>query len=57
MPGSILILCEVTTLIEMQETPYDSEAVLQRLLADYTNSDPPRVVDQILDYAANGVAF
>ena len=114
MPGSIFILREDGTLIEMQETPYDSEALLQQLLADYSNllagdqinPDKPRrwllvsremrvsgddgadrgyldhlfldqdavptlvevkrsentqirreVVGQMLDYAANGVAF
>src|ERR1017187_7944894 len=114
MPGSIFILHENGTLIEMRETAYDSEALLQRLLADYSNllagdqinPDKPRrwllvsremrvsgdegadrgsldhlfldqdavptlvevkrsantqirreVVGQMLDYAANGVAF
>jgi hypothetical protein len=37
MPGSIFILREDGTLIEMQETPYDSEALLQSLLAEYSN--------------------
>ena len=37
MPGSIFILHEDGTLIEMQETPYDSEVLLQRLLAEYSN--------------------
>ena len=37
MPGSIFILREDGTLIEMQERPYDFEALLQRLLADFSN--------------------
>jgi len=37
MPGSIFVLHDDGTLIEMPETPYDSEALLQRLLADYSN--------------------
>jgi hypothetical protein len=37
IPGSIFVLREDGTLIEMQETPYDSEALLQQLLADYSN--------------------
>ena len=37
MPGSIFVLHDDGTLMEMQETPYDSEAVLQLLLADYPN--------------------
>lgn len=114
MPGSIFILHDDRTLIEMTEAPYNSEAVLQLLLADYPNllagdqidPDHPRrwllisremrvsgdegadrgyldnlfldqdavptlvevkrsdntqirreVVGQMLDYAANGVAF
>ena len=114
MPGSIFILHDDGTLVEMKETPYDSEALLQELLADYSNllagdqidPDNPRrwllvtremrvsgdestdcgyldhlfldqdavptlvelkrsentqirreVVGQMLDYAANGVAF
>jgi hypothetical protein len=114
MPGSIFILHDDGTLVEMKETPYDSEALLQGLLADYSNllagdqidPDNPRrwllvtremrvsgdestdrgyldhlfldqdavptlvevkrsentqirreVVGQMLDYAANGVAF
>ena len=114
MSGSIFILHDDGNLVEMKETPYDSEALLQRLLADYSNlpagdqidPDNPRswlllsremrvlgdegtdrgyldhlfldqdavptlvevkrsenaqirreVVGQMLDYAANGVAF
>jgi hypothetical protein len=114
MPGSIFVIGDDGALIEMKETPYDSEALLQRLLGDYPNllagdqidSDQPRrwllvtremhvlgdegadrgyldhlfldqdavptlvevkrsqnsqirreVVGQMLDYAANGVAF
>ena len=37
MPGSIFILHDDGNLEEMKETPYDSEAILQRLLADYSN--------------------
>jgi hypothetical protein len=37
MPGSIFILHDDGTLVEMKETPYDSEALLQGLLADYSN--------------------
>jgi hypothetical protein len=37
MPGSIFILHDDRTLVEMKETPYDSEALLQGLLADYSN--------------------
>ena len=37
MPGSIFVLHEDGALVEMRETPYDSEALLQRLLADYSN--------------------
>jgi hypothetical protein len=114
MPASIFVIGDDGALIEMKETPYDSEALLQGLLADYPNllagdqfrSDQPRrwllvsremrvlgdegadrgyldhlfldqdamptlvevkrsenaqirreVVGQMLDYAANGVAF
>jgi hypothetical protein len=37
MPGSILILQENGKVVETRETPYDSEGLLQRLLADYPN--------------------
>ena len=37
MPGSIFILHDDGTLVEMKETPYEAEALLQRLLADYSN--------------------
>src|SRR5437899_1004241 len=37
MPGSIFVLHDDGRLVEMKETPYDSEALLQRLLADYSN--------------------
>jgi hypothetical protein len=37
MPRSTFILREDGTLIEMQQTPYDSEALLERLLADDSN--------------------
>ena len=38
MPGSIFMLLAMTARwSEMKETPYDSEALLQRLLADYSN--------------------
>jgi hypothetical protein len=37
MPGSIFIFHNDGTLVEMKETPYDSEALLQGLLADYSN--------------------
>ena len=33
MPGSIFVLHDDRTLMEMKETPLRSEAVLQRLLA------------------------
>jgi hypothetical protein len=37
MPGNIFVLGDDGKLIEMRETPYDSEALLQRLLPDYSN--------------------
>jgi hypothetical protein len=37
MPGSIFVLHEDGALVEMRETSYDSEALLQRLLAEYPN--------------------
>jgi hypothetical protein len=37
MPGSIFVLHDDGMLIEMRETSYDSEALLQRLLAEYPN--------------------
>lgn len=37
MPGSIFILQEDGRVIETRETPYNSEDLLQRLLADYPN--------------------
>ena len=37
MPGSIFVLRDDDTLVEMKETPYDSEAVLQGLVANYSN--------------------
>jgi hypothetical protein len=35
MTGAIFLLQENQSLVEMREQPYDSEALLQRLLADY----------------------
>jgi hypothetical protein len=37
MPRSIFIFHDDGTLVEMKETHYDSEGLLQRLLADYSN--------------------
>jgi hypothetical protein len=37
MPGSIFILQEDGRVVETRETPYDTEDLLQRLLADYPN--------------------
>jgi hypothetical protein len=37
MPGSIFLVHDDGKLVEMKETPYDSEALLQGLLADYSN--------------------
>ncbi len=37
MPGSIFLVHDDGKLVEMKETPYDSEGLLQGLLADYSN--------------------
>jgi hypothetical protein len=42
MPGNIFVLGDDGKLIEMRETPYDSEALLQRLLAVLVALDAKR---------------
>lgn len=71
--GNIFLLQDGSELLELSEAPYDSEALLQQLLASYPkllagdqmDSDRPRrwllirreVVGQMLDYAANSVVY
>jgi hypothetical protein len=47
MPGSIFVVQSTGGLIELRETPYDSEALLQELLAEYSSLLPGHEIDPV----------